>query len=110
MQTLILWLLVVGSGGAFAAQVASRLRLVAAAENNFSLDRPGFRIQRFLLDVVAQRGTINERPIVGLAHAFVFWGFLAFGGYTTAEFLAGLGLVDLTGTAAFNAYRLAQVP
>ena len=110
MQTLILWLLVVGSGGAFAAQVASRLRLVAAAENNFSLDRLGFRIQRFLLDVVAQRGTIKERPIVGLAHAFVFWGFLAFGGYTTAEFLAGLGLVDLTGTAAFNAYRLALVP
>ena len=29
-------------------------------------------------------------------HAFVFWGFVAFGGYTSVEFLYGLGIVDLT--------------
>ena len=34
----------------------------------------------------------------GLAHAFVFWGFVAFGGYTIVEFLHGLGIVDLTQT------------
>ena len=33
---------------------------------------------------------------VGLAHLFVFWGFVAFGGYTLVETLHGLGLVDLT--------------
>ncbi|MFN7980776.1 MAG: hypothetical protein U0Q11_02870 [Vicinamibacterales bacterium] len=57
-----------------------------------------FRIQRFLTDVVGQRKTIAERPIPGLAHAFVFWGFVAFGGYTLCEFLAGLGLLDITHT------------
>ena len=40
--------------------------------------------------------------IPGLAHAFVFWGFVAFGGYTLCEFLAGLGLLDITHTGAFR--------
>jgi Fe-S oxidoreductase len=110
LQTLILWLLVVAAVGAFAAQAAARLRLIAAAENNLSLSHFGFRVRRFLLDVVAQRATIRERPLVGLAHAFVFWGFVAFGGYTSIEFLAGLGLIDLTRTAAFAWYKTALIP
>ena len=40
----------------------------------------------------------------------MFWGFLAFGLYTTVEFLKGLGIVDLTGTAWFQAYRVALTP
>jgi Fe-S oxidoreductase len=105
MGTLVLWLLVVGSVGVFAAQVATRVRLILAAPNTFSLDRLGFRVQRFLLDVVCQRQTIAERPVAGVAHAFVFWGFAAFAGYTATEFLYGLGLVDLTHTAWFARYR-----
>ena len=58
----------------------------------------GVRVRRFLVDVVLQRRTIRERPVAGLAHAFVFWGFVAFGGYTLVEFLHGLGIVDLTDT------------
>jgi Fe-S oxidoreductase len=54
--------------------------------------------------------TIRERPIVGLAHAFVFWGFVAFAGYTSVEFLRGLGIVDLTDTRWFFAYRIVLVP
>src|SRR5712691_10205677 len=96
--TLTLWILVVMAVGAFTAQVATRVRLIAAAPNTFSLDDLGFRARRFLLDVVLQRQTIAERPAVGLAHAFVFWGFVAFAGYTATEFLKGLGIVDWTGT------------
>jgi Fe-S oxidoreductase len=110
MSTLILWLLVLGFAGAFAAQVATRVRLIAAAPDTFSLDDPAFRIRRFLLDVVLQRQTIRERPLPGLAHAFVFWGFVAFGGYTVTEFLRGLGIVDLTHTRWFYAYRVALTP
>jgi Fe-S oxidoreductase len=105
MQTLALWLLVIVFAGIFAAQVATRVRLIAAAPNTFSIDRFGFRIRRFLVDVLFQRQTIAERPIAGLAHAFVFWGFVAFGAYTAVEFLAGLGIVDATHTAWFDAYR-----
>jgi Fe-S oxidoreductase len=110
MATLILWLLVVVFAGAFAAQVAARVRLIAAAPNTFTFDRAGVRIRRFLADVIGQRQTIKERPGPGLAHAFVFWGFLAFGGYTLVEFLHGLGIGDLTGTAWFRAYRVVLTP
>ncbi len=110
METIALWLLVLLLAGAFAAQVVMRVRLIAAAPGAFSLDDPGFRIRRFLVDVLGQRKTIIERPVAGIAHALVFWGFLAFGGYTAIEFLRGLGLADLTGTAWFHAYRVVLTP
>jgi Fe-S oxidoreductase len=110
VQTLVFWVLFVGFIGAFAAQVASRLRLIAAAPGQFAVDDFGGRVQRFVVDVLLQVRTIRERPIVGLAHAFVFWGFVAFAGYTTVEFLRGLGIVDLTDTRWFFAYRVILVP
>ncbi len=110
MEALLLWLLVVVFAGVFGAQVASRLRLIANAPNTFNTDEPGARLRRFLLDVVAQRRTIRERPLAGTAHAFVFWGFIAFGLYTAVEFLKGLGVVDLTHDGWFHAYRLVLTP
>ena len=110
MQTLAFWILLLTFMGAFAAQVARRVQLIAAAPNTFSLDRLGFRTTRFVVDVLLQRRTIKERPVTGLMHAFVFWGFAAFGGYTLTEFLFGLGIVDLTHAGWFHAYRLALTP
>src|SRR3954466_14873404 len=110
MQTVAFWLLFLSFVGAFAAQVAKRVQIIAAAPNTFSVDNLPFRINRFLVDVVLQRRTIRERPLAGLMHAFVFWGFVAFGGYTTVEFLRGLGVVDATQAGWFHAYRLALVP
>ncbi len=110
ISVLAFWLLFLAFAGAFAAQVTKRVRIIAAAPNNISLDNLPFRINRFLADVVLQKRTIKERPLAGLMHAFVFWGFVAFGGYTTVEFLHGLGIVDLTETSWFHGYRLALVP
>src|SRR2546425_8651548 len=110
MQTLAFWLLFLGFAGAFAAQVAKRVQLIAAAPNTFSVDNLPFRINRFLVDVLLQRRTIRERPVTGLMHAFVFWGFVAFAGYTTVEFLHGLGIADLTDTRWFHTYRLVLMP
>src|SRR5262249_10298969 len=76
----------------------------------FSIENVPFRLKRFLLDVVLQARTIRERPATGLMHAFVFWGFVAFAGYTIVEFLYGLGIVDLTRTRVFEAYRALLVP
>jgi len=45
-----------------------------------------------------------------MAHLFVFWGFVAFGGYTFVETLHGLGLVDLTGTIGFRVYTWLLAP
>jgi Fe-S oxidoreductase len=110
LETLIFWLLFLLFVGLFVAQVATRVRLIAAGRGAFALDNPAFRIRRFVVDVLLQRRTVRERPAAGLAHAFVFWGFVAFAGYTIVEALKGLGLVDLTATSAFSAYRLALVP
>jgi len=110
MSTLALWVLVVVFVGLFAAQVATRVRLIAGAPNTFSTDNTALRITRFLTDVVGQRQTIVERPVAGVAHALVFWGFVAFSGYTAIEFLAGLGIVDLTHTRTFTAYRMVLTP
>jgi Fe-S oxidoreductase len=110
MQTLAFWILLLLFMGAFAAQVARRVRIIAAAPNTFSVDHFGFRARRFLLDVVLQRQTIRERPFTGIMHAFVFWGFVAFGGYTIVEFLYGLGIVDLTEARWFHVYRVALAP
>jgi Fe-S oxidoreductase len=109
-ETLVFWLLFLAFVGAFAAQVARRVQLIASAPNTFSVDDVPFRINRFVLDVLLQRKTIAERPVTGLMHAFVFWGFVAFGGYTTVEFLRGLGIADVTSTRWFSAYRLALMP
>ena len=54
--------------------------------------------------------TIRERSAVGLAHALVYWGFIAFAGYTVVEFLYGLGIADLRRLPAFEAYRAALMP
>jgi Fe-S oxidoreductase len=110
IATLAFWLLFLGFAGAFAAQVARRVQIIAAAQNNFSFDQLPFRINRFLVDVVLQVRTIRERPIAGLMHAFVFWGFVAFAGYTGIEFLYGLGVADLTHARWFHAYRIALTP
>jgi len=110
MSTVMLWVLVVAFIGAFAVQVSTRVRLIASASNTFNVEHPGYRIGRFLVDVIGQRKTISERPIAGVAHALVFWGFIAFAGYTSVEFLAGLGIVDLTHTRGFEVYRAILTP
>jgi Fe-S oxidoreductase len=110
VSTAVFWLLFVSFVAAFAVQVATRVRIIAAAPNTFSLDNLGPRINRFVFDVVLQRRTIRERPAAGLMHALVFWGFVAFAGYTSVEFLYGLGIVDLTRTGWFEGYRRALVP
>jgi Fe-S oxidoreductase len=103
-------LIVVLFAGWFAAQMATRVRLIQAAPDRFSFDHLGGRFDRFITEVIFQSRTIRERPVVGVAHLFVFWGFCAFGGYTAMERLRGLGVVDLTHTMPARIYAWALVP
>jgi Fe-S oxidoreductase len=95
---------------AFAAQMITRLRLVLRARNNFSLRHLPARLWRIVSEVVFQSKVIAERPIVGVAHAFVFWGFVAFVGFTSVQFLKLLDVVDLTSASWFHLYARAVVP
>jgi len=45
---------------------------------DYSVAPLGPRIRRFLWEVMLQGKVIEQRPLPGLAHAFVYWGFLAF--------------------------------
>jgi Fe-S oxidoreductase len=94
----------------FGTQMATRFRLIQVAPGDFSVANLGGRIRRFVREVVFQTRTIRERPVVGTAHLFVFWGFCAFGVYTLLEGLRGIGAVDLTHTAAARAYFRLLVP
>ncbi len=110
METWLFRLLVLLFAGLFAWQMITRYRLFARAKSNLDLSNPGARVRTFVSEVVFQSRTIRNKPVVGTAHLFVFWGFCAFAGYTVAEAFKGLGVVDVTETAAFHAYTLALVP
>jgi Fe-S oxidoreductase len=111
-ETWIFRILVLGFVAAFVAQVTKRARLVLRARNNITMadGETGRRLLRFLTEVIFQSRTIGERPLVGIAHLGVYWGFVAFAGYTAGQFLAGLGVVDVTATDAFRVYAIVLVP
>ncbi|MCU0257247.1 MAG: (Fe-S)-binding protein [Vicinamibacterales bacterium] len=104
------WVVFLGFVGWFGLQMRTRYQVVMAGANNFSLDDTPARVRRFVSEVVFQSRVIRAKPWVGMAHLFVFWGFCAFGLYTTVELLHGLGIVDLTGARWFGWYKAALVP
>lgn len=66
--------------------------LDAKKDAGFSLSPIGKRIWNFTSEVLFQSKVIRERPLPGLAHAFVFWGFCAFGLVTIDHIGRGFGL------------------
>src|SRR6266704_2576828 len=64
----------------------------AKPDPGFSLQPIGKRVWDFFSEVLLQSKVIRQRPLPGIAHAFVFWGFCAFALITLAHFAAGAGL------------------
>jgi Fe-S oxidoreductase len=110
MEVWLFRLLVAAAAALFVRQMLTRYRLLARAPGALEAPELGPRLRAFVSEIVFQSRTIAARPVVGIAHLLVFWGFCAFAGYTTVEALRGLGVVDLTGTAGFHAYTMALVP
>jgi len=110
LSTVVLGLLVILTSSLFAAQVYRRLDLVRTARGELRVDHPVERSARFVREVLLQSKVIGGKPLVGAAHALVFWGFVAFAGYSGSQFLKGLSIVDVTATAAFHYYAIALVP
>jgi Fe-S oxidoreductase len=52
----------------------------------------GRRIWDFVWEVLCQAKVVRERPLPGLAHAFVFWAFCAFALVTLNHCAVGLGI------------------
>ncbi|HEX7362064.1 MAG TPA: heterodisulfide reductase-related iron-sulfur binding cluster [Bryobacteraceae bacterium] len=72
-------------------------------EPDFRWGRAGHRIWNFFWEVLCQAKVIRERPWPGIAHAFVFWGFLAFVIVTSNHIASGLGVPFLS-RSGFGAF------
>ncbi len=77
----------------FSRKFGAALRIILAAKRDpdFRLRPIGPRIRKVLWEVGAQGLVIAQRPLPGLAHAFVFWGFCVFALVTLNHFAVGFG-------------------
>jgi Fe-S oxidoreductase len=71
-------------------KVLGRIR-ASRPDPDFRVRPIGRRIFRFFAEVMFQSKVIHERPLPGIAHAFVFWGFCVFALVTVNHFAWGLG-------------------
>jgi Fe-S oxidoreductase len=76
----------------------------ARPTSDFSLFPLAPRFGQFLREVAAQGKVIRGRPLAGLAHAFVFWGFCAFAPVTINHVAAGFGIRYLSHGSAFGRF------
>src|SRR5882757_11012564 len=100
-EMVLLALLIVLSAVGFFWRFNRVLRNIFTARKDadFHLAPIGKRVWDFFWEVLCQAKVIRERPLPGLAHAFVFWGFLAFALVSLNHFAAGfrLGFLDADG-------------
>src|SRR3954447_5568812 len=76
---------------------------------DFDVNPLGPRIRRFVWEVMLQGKVIEQRPLPGLAHAFVYWGFLAFAPITLNHLLTPFGLRFLTTDSTFGGFYIGFV-
>ena len=105
-EKLLLSALIIASAMLFFRRLAPILNriLKSRKDPNFSLAPLRKRIWDFFWEVVCQAKVIRERPLPGLAHAFVFWGFCAFALVTLNHFAVGFGLGFLDPVGFFGRF------
>jgi len=92
-SVLVLLALALSAGGFFwRLQPILRTILRAKPDPGFTLAPLGRRVWDFFWEVMCQALVIKERPLPGLAHAFVFWAFCAFALVTVDHLLRGFSL------------------
>ena len=85
--------LAVASGWLFWRRFGPILQKILKSKKDadFHLFPIGKRVWDFVWEVMCQAKVIRQRPLPGLAHAFVFWGFCAFALVTLNHCAVGLG-------------------
>jgi Fe-S oxidoreductase len=79
------------------------------ATPDFEVAPLGPRIRQLLWEVAAQGKVIGQRPLPGIAHAFVFWGFCAFALVTVNHFASAFGAGFRFGETAWGRFYLGFV-
>jgi Fe-S oxidoreductase len=108
VEKLILALIIVGSLSLFLRRFLPVLDKIRRAkpESGYRVDDLGRRINTFVWEVLLQGKVIRQRPLPGLAHAFVFWGFCAFALVTLNHIASGFGIPFLTEDGAFSRFYM----
>jgi len=93
-EKLLLVVLVAASATAFWQRFGAVLDkiLKSKKDEDFHLFPIGRRAWELVREVLCQAKVIRQRPLPGVAHAFVFWGFCAFALVTLNHFAVGLGV------------------
>lgn len=76
--------------------------LKAKKDPGFRLFPLGKRISDFVWEVLCQAKVVRQRPLPGLAHAFVFWAFCAFALVTLNHCAVGLSIGFLRPSGRFG--------
>jgi Fe-S oxidoreductase len=98
--------LATGSGLLFFARFGPILKKILDSKKDadFRLSPIGRRVRDFFWEVICQARVIEQRPLPGLAHAFVFWGFCAFALVTLNHCAVGLGIGFLSPDGLFGRF------
>src|SRR5229473_1488130 len=93
-ETVLFLLLLAASAYGFWWRFGKVWRTVLRSKKDpdFHIQPIGRRVWDFIWEVMLQGKVIRERPLPGLAHAFVFWGFCAFALVTINHFGEAVGL------------------
>ena len=104
LEIVILAILLCISGSLFWIRFRKPVDAIRRSRDNpdFKLRPLAPRIRQFVWEVLLQGKVIRERPLPGLAHAFVFWGFCAFALITINHIAAGFGLPFLSREGGFG--------
>jgi Fe-S oxidoreductase len=104
LEKLLLIALVVASAALFWKRFGVVLNKILKSRKDpgFKLFPLGKRIWDFFWNVLCQAKVIRERPLPGLAHAFVFWSFLAFALVTLNHLATGFGIGFLNPAGPFG--------
>ncbi len=100
---LLLLLLVASLAAAWLRFRPILVRIRAARPDpGYAIPPLGARVARFAAEVLAQSKVIRHRPLPGLAHAVVFWGFCAFALVTINHLASGFGVSLVSREAGFG--------
>src|SRR3954469_3088660 len=104
VEILIFLVLLIASAYFFWRRIRPVIDIIRRSKKDadFKLQPIAPRIQKFVWEVLLQGKVIRERPLPGIAHAFVFWGFCAFALVTLNHFATGFGLPFLSREGAFG--------
>jgi Fe-S oxidoreductase len=106
LDSVLLVVCVLASAALFVWRFGPILRNILRSKKDvdFSLHPIGRRVWDFFWEVLCQGKVIRQRPLPGLAHAFVFWGFLAFTLVSLNHFATGLGLGFLPAASLIGSF------